>query len=172
MPPVPGAETDALLWLLAVLLVGVGVAGTFLPALPGAPVVLAGLVLAAWIDDFDRVGWFTLVVLGVLTLLSLGVDVAATALGAKRVGASKRAVLGAAVGTVVGFFFGFGLPGLLIGPFLGAVLGEYWARRDWRQANRVGLGTWLGIVLGAAAKLALVFAMVGIFVAAYYLPYL
>ncbi|MGH9360699.1 MAG: DUF456 family protein, partial [Thermoanaerobaculia bacterium] len=74
MPPVPGAETDALLWLLAVLLVGVGVAGTFLPALPGAPLVLAGLVVAAWVDDFERVGWFTLVVLGVLTLLSLGVD--------------------------------------------------------------------------------------------------
>lgn len=158
---------DTLLWFLAALLVAAGVAGTFLPVLPGSPLVLAGLILAAWVDDFTRVGWFTLSVLGLLTLLSLAVDVAATALGAKRVGASKRAVVGAALGTIVGLFFG--LPGLLAGPFLGAMLGEYWARKDWRQAQQVGLGTWLGIVVGTAAKLALVFAMVGLFAAAYFL---
>lgn len=173
MPPIPplpaGAEGDALLWLLAVVLVGAGVAGTVLPALPGAPLVLAGLVVAAWIDDFTRVGWLTLVVLGLLTLLTIAIDVGATALGAKRVGASKRAILGAAVGTVVGFFVGFGIPGLLIGPFVGALLGEYWARRDWRQAQKVGFGTWLGLLVAAVGKLAVVFAMLGLFAAAYYL---
>jgi uncharacterized protein YqgC (DUF456 family) len=170
VPPIPPeARGDALLWLLAFLLVGAGVVGTFLPALPGAPLVLAGLFLAASIDGFTRVGWLTLAVLGLLTLLSLAVDVGATALGAKRVGASKRAILGAAVGTVVGFFVGFGLPGLLIGPFVGAVLGEYWARRDWRQAHKVGFGTWFGLLLAAVGKLAIVFAMIGLFAASYYL---
>ncbi|MGH9363134.1 MAG: DUF456 domain-containing protein [Thermoanaerobaculia bacterium] len=164
----PGAsDPDALLWLAAFVLVALGVTGTVLPALPGAPLVLAGLVLAAWIDDFQKVGWLPLVFLGLLTLLSIGVDLAATALGAQRVGASKRAVLGAAVGTIAGLFFG--LPGLVIGPFAGAVAGEYWARRDWARAHKVGLATWLGLLLGAAAKLALVFAMVGVFLLAYYL---
>jgi len=71
------------------------------------------------------------------------------------------------VGALAGLFFG--LPGLILGPFLGAFLGEYLARRDWRQAGRVGFGTWLGMLLAAAGKLALIFTMVGIFLTAYVL---
>ena len=138
-----------------------------LPALPGAPLVFLGLLLAAWIDGFQRVGWLALTLLGVLTLLSLGVDLLATSLGAQRAGASRQAILGAALGTVVGLFFG--LPGILAGPFLGAVAGEYLARRDVAQAGRAGLGTWLGLVLGAAAKLALAFTMLALFLTAYLL---
>jgi len=157
----------AVWWLLAGILVLVGMAGTVLPALPGAPLVFLGLLLAAWIDGFQRVGWLALTLLGVLTLLSLGVDLLATSLGAQRAGASRQAILGAALGTVVGLFFG--LPGILAGPFLGAVAGEYLARRDVAQAGRAGLGTWLGLVLGAAAKLALAFTMLALFLTAYLL---
>jgi len=95
------------------------------------------------------------------------VDLLATSLGAQRAGASRQAILGAALGTVVGLFFG--LPGILAGPFLGAVAGEYLARRDVAQAGRAGLGTWLGLVLGAAAKLALAFTMLALFLTAYLL---
>ena len=91
----------------------------------------------------------------------------ATSMGAKRVGASWKAMLGAGIGTIVGLFFG--IPGLLLGPFVGAVLGEYIALRDWGQAGKVGFGTWLGLLFGTAAKIALSFAMVGIFVASYVL---
>jgi uncharacterized protein YqgC (DUF456 family) len=158
-------ETDAILMLLAVALVLVGVVGTVLPALPGAPLVFLGLLLAAWVDHFEKVGWFTLTVLAVLTALTFVVDFMAASLGAKRVGASWAALAGAALGMVVGLFFS--IPGLILGPFAGAVLGEYLARKDWAQARRVGLGTWLGMLLGIAGKLALIFTMVGIFVLAY-----
>ncbi len=156
-----------MVWVLAAMLVLVGIAGTVLPVLPGAPLVFLGLVLAAWIDGFQRVGWLTLALLAALTLASVGVDFVAMSLGAKRVGASRQAVIGAAIGTVAGLFFG--LPGILAGPFVGAAAGEYLARRDAIQAGRVGLGTWLGLALGAAAKLALAFAMLGLFVTAYIL---
>jgi uncharacterized protein YqgC (DUF456 family) len=159
-------EMSGLLWVLAVLLVLVGIAGTILPALPGTPLVFIGLLLAAWADGFQKVGWFPLAVIGGLTVLSLVVDFAATSLGAKRAGASWLAVAGAALGTIVGLFFG--LPGLLLGPFIGAVLGEYLARRDRDQAVKAGLGTWLGIVLGTAGKLALIFMMIGVFVFFYF----
>lgn len=159
-------EMSILLWALAVVLVLVGVAGTILPALPGTPLVLIGLVLAAWADGFQKVGWFPLAIIGVLTLLSLLVDFAATSLGAKRAGASWLAVAGAALGTIVGLFFG--LPGLILGPFVGAVLGEYLARRDRDQAVKAGIGTWIGIVLGTAGKLALIFMMIGVFVFFYF----
>jgi uncharacterized protein YqgC (DUF456 family) len=132
-----------------------------LPALPGAPLLFAGLLLAAWVEDFSYVGGGTLAVLGVLALLTYAVDFAASALGAKRFGASKRAVAGAAIGALVGIFFG--LPGILLGPFVGAMLGELSDRRGPRDAARAGVGATLGLALGAAAKLALAFSMLGIF---------
>ena len=156
---------DAALWVLALLLVLAGFAGAVLPAIPGAPLVFAGLLLAAWIDGFAKVGWVPLVLIGLLAALTFVVDLAASALGAKRVGASPLALLGAAVGTVAGLFFGF--VGVLAGPFVGAALGEFVARRDLRQAGRAGLATWLGILVGSAAKAALLLAMVGLFAVAW-----
>lgn len=156
-----------LLWVAAIALVLAGVAGTVLPALPGAPLVFVGLLIAAWIDHFQKVGWFTLTLLFLLMLLTFVIEIAAAGLGAKRVGASKLAVFGAAVGMITGLFFG--LPGLLLGPFLGAVVGEYLSRRNWAQASKVGIGTWIGLMLGTAGKIAVIFAMVGLFVTAYLL---
>ena len=153
------------LWVVAILLVLAGIAGSVLPALPGVPLVFVGLLLGAWIDHFQKVGWFTLVILGLLTLLSFAVDFLATSMGAKRVGASKWAIAGSALGTLAGLFFG--IPGLILGPFLGAVAGELLARRGQRQAVRSGLGAWIGLLVGTAGKLALIFAMVGIFLTAY-----
>ncbi len=152
-------------WVLAIALIVVGVIGTFLPLLPGAALVFGGMLLAAWIDDFQRVGWITLVILGVLTLLVFIVDFVAGLLGAKRVGASRLALIGATIGTIVGLFFG--LVGILVAPFVGAFVGEVIARGQVAPAARVGFGTWIGFVAGALAKFALVLAMVGVFVTSY-----
>jgi uncharacterized protein YqgC (DUF456 family) len=160
-----GAENVFL--LLGGALVVIGIIGTVMPALPGAPVVFVGLLIAAWAEGFQKVGWFTLAILAILTILSFVVDFFASAMGAKRVGASWAALFCAAAGAIVGLFFG--LPGFILGPFVGAVAGEYAARRNWRQASRVGLGTWIGMLLGIAGKLTLVFTMVGIFLTAYVL---
>lgn len=121
-PPERRFAVTALLWTVVVALVAVGIVGTVLPWLPGVPLVFGALLLAAWIDDFQRVSAFTVGVLAALTVVAVLVDLAASTLGAERVGASGRAVAGAALGTVVGAFFG--LPGLLLGPFLGAVIGD------------------------------------------------
>ena len=152
---------DVLLWLLAAVLVVAGLLGLILPALPGAPLLFAGLLVAAWVEGFSYVGSGTLAVLGALALLTYAVDFMASALGAKRFGASNRAVGGAAIGALVGIFFG--LPGILLGPFVGAVVGELTGRRGARDAARAGVGATVGLALGAAAKLALAFSMLGIF---------
>lgn len=157
---------EILPWLAAVLLILLGIAGTVLPALPGPPLVFAGLLVLAWIDDFTRVGAVTLTLLGLVTATAWLIDVVATSLGAKRAGASTLAVVGAACGTVVGLFGG--LPGLLIGPLAGASVGEYLSRRDACQAARAGVATWVGLLLAVVAKLALSFAMVAIFATAYF----
>ena len=157
---------ESLYYALAVILILVGIAGVILPALPGLPLVFLGMLLAAWAGDFQQIGWVTLVVLGLLTLLSVAVDFFATLVGAKREGASKKALWGAVLGTFVGIFFG---PiGLFAGPFVGALLGELWHGKEIGQATKVGLGTWLGIVLGIVLKLGVAFAMLGLFAFAWF----
>jgi uncharacterized protein YqgC (DUF456 family) len=152
------------LWILAFLLIVVGVVGTVLPALPGVVFVFAGVALAAWIDGFARIGAWTLGVLGVLTLIAWLVDFVSGYYGAKRAGASTQALVGAAIGTVAGVFTG--LVGLIFMPLAGAAIGEFLAQRDALRAGKVGVATWIGMLVGTVAKVAIVFLMVGIFAAA------
>ncbi|WP_374339867.1 DUF456 domain-containing protein [Methyloversatilis sp.] len=156
---------DILLWVIAALLVLVGLAGVVLPALPGIPLMFGGFLMMAWLDDFTRIGSVTLTMLGVLTVLAWLIDFAASVIGAQRVGASSLALVGAAVGTVLGLFAG--LIGLLFAPLAGAAIGEFIARRDALQAARVGVATWLGMLIAAVAKVAIAFMMLGIAVAAW-----
>ena len=151
-------------WTLSLLLILLGLAGTVLPALPGTLLVAGGIVLGAWIDDFSRVGWLSLSLVAVLALLAWVLDYVAGLLGAKRAGASREAIIGAALGTVVGLFMG--LIGILFMPLVGAALGEFLARRDQHQALRVGVSTWLGIMAGLIAKVVIAFMMIGVFIAA------
>ena len=148
-------------WTLAGVIIITGLVGTVVPVLPGIPIMLVGLVLAAWSTGFEPVGWGTIGVLAALTVLSVIVDFLAGALGAKRLGASQRAFWGATLGAVVGIFFG--LVGIVVGPFVGAVAAEMSAGRGPQQAGRSGYGVWLGMLLGTAAKLAIAFLMLGIF---------
>jgi hypothetical protein len=140
----------------------IGLAGIVLPALPGVILIFAGLALAAWAEGFQYIGAGTLTILGVLSLLAWSLDWLAGAVGARHFGASRHAIVGAMLGALVGLFFG--LPGILAGPFLGAVIGELIARRDLGQAGRAGIGAWLGLVLGVAAKLAISVTMIALYV--------
>lgn len=150
-----------ILWIVGIVLVIVGLAGTVLPALPGALLIVAGLVLAAWADGFTRVGIWTLVVIGLIGAASYLVDFAAAALGARKFGASPRAMIGAGLGTLLGLFLG--LPGIIIGPFLGAVIGELTMHRDMVKAGRAGVAAWIGFTIGMAVKVGIAFLMIGIF---------
>jgi uncharacterized protein YqgC (DUF456 family) len=152
------------LWILGVAMVAVGIAGVIFPALPGTVLIFAGLLVAAWAEGFNRVGGWTLAVIGVIGAASYFVDFVAAALGARHVGASPRAVTGAALGTLLGI--PFGLPGVLLGPLVGAVLGELSVHRQMARATGVGIAAWIGFLIGTAVKVALAFLMIAIFIAA------
>lgn len=155
-------EPQTLLMVLAAALALTGIAGMLLPALPGAPLVFAGIVLAAWAEDFAYVGVWWLLVFAVLTGLAMLADFVAGSIGARGFGATNRAAVGAAIGAVAGIFF---MPiGLFVGPFVGAMIGELTARRSVSQAGVAGLGATLGLLIGTAAKLALGLGMIGLFV--------
>ena len=151
-----------LLWILSAVLTLAGLLGLLLPLLPGAPLLFLGLLFGAWAENFQYVGVWTLLALAALAGLTYLVELAASVLGVKRYGGSRRAMIGAAVGGVVGLFFG--IPGILLGPLAGAVIGELSLQRTLDQAGRTGFGTVVGLAIGLAGKLAIGIAMVGMFV--------
>ncbi|OHX17067.1 DUF456 domain-containing protein [Chromobacterium sphagni] len=144
-------------YLLAVALMLAGLAGTVLPAIPGLPLLFGGMLLASWLDNFQHLGPISLTILAVLAALGLLIDFVAGLMGAKASGASRQALWGAFVGSLVGMFFG--VAGVILGPLLGAVIGEFIARKDAFQAGKVGIGTFIGFIVGAVAKVACAFAM-------------
>jgi len=152
---------DIALYVLAALLMLGGLAGSVLPVLPGIPMVFGGVWLAAAVDGYRHLGLWWLLVIGAIGAVGVIVDFVAGTLGAKRVGASPRALWGAAIGTLVGLFLG--IPGLLFGPFIGAVLGELASGTSVLRSAHVGVGTWLGLLFGTLLKLVLSFLMVGLF---------
>jgi uncharacterized protein YqgC (DUF456 family) len=148
------------LYTLGGLALATGLAGLVLPLLPGAPLMLVGVLLVAWAGHFTAVGWGTVAGAVVLTGMMIAVEWAAGALGARAFGASRWAMLGAAVGAVVGLFFG--LPGILLGPVVGGIAFEYWKDPDFERAFKAGAGVFVGFVVGSAVKVALGFALVGL----------
>ena len=155
-------EMNLLLWIVAAILVLIGFAGLVLPALPGIALIFCGLVVAAWAEQFAYVGWKTITFFGLLTLFAGLIDLLAGVLGAKKFGASRYALIGAAIGAFCGLFFG--IAGIVAGPFLGALFGELIARRDLKDAGIAAFGTWIGLVAGSAVKIAIAFTMLGLFV--------
>mgnify|MGYP006307687357 CR=1 FL=1 len=154
-------------WVLAWLLVVVGLAGSLLPALPGTPLILAGLVLMAWLNGFARVGFGTLAWLTALTVLSIIVDFLATAEGARRFGAGRAAIVGATLGLLVGLFFG--LIGMLLGPFVGAVIGHRLGEAGFDASVRAGVGASIGVLVGTVAKVVISVIMLAWFALAWWL---
>ncbi len=154
-------------WIVAVLLVLIGMAGTVLPALPGVPIILGGLLLIAWMDGFVAVSLNTMLWLGMLALLSVVIDFLATAEGARRFGAGRLAILGATLGLLIGLFFG--LPGILFGPFLGAVAGHLMGKANLDDSMRAGVGASIGVVIGTASKVVIGVIMLVWFTLAWWL---
>lgn len=157
---------DLLLYVIATALIGVGLVGTIVPALPGIPLIFGGIWLIAGTDRYHHLGLWWLLGIAVVGAVGMTMDLLAGALGAKRVGASGQAVSGALLGTVVGVFFG--LAGLLLGPFVGAVLGELAAGNSLLRSAHVGVSAWLGLICGTIMKLVSSLTMVGFFCAGWW----
>ena len=155
-------EMTLLLWMLAAILVIIGFAGLVLPALPGIILIFFGLVVAAWAVHFVYVGWKSITVLALLALFGGLIDLLSGVLGAKKFGAGRYALIGAAIGAVCGMFFG--IPGIVTGPFFGALFGELIARRPLKDAGIAAIGTWIGLLVGSVVKIAIAFTMLGLFI--------
>lgn len=159
----------SVLVILAIVLLLIGLLGTFMPALPGLPLMFGGAWLLALSSDYQIMGTGTLITLAILTALGCGMDYMAGVLGAKHSGASRKAIWGAFIGAIIGMFFA--LPGMILGPLIGAAIGEFIARRNLVAAGKVGFATLIGLVLGVVAKIGCAFAIL-ITITVMYLYYL
>ena len=136
--------------LVTVVVMMMGVLGSLIPVLPGIPVVFVAALIHRMIFGAAGASTPVLIVMGGLMLLSMALDALGTLLGARKLGATWRGMLGASIGAVVGLFF---LPfGLIFGPFIGAVVGELAGGREGNKAFKAGAGAVLGLFLGALGK--------------------
>ncbi len=155
---------EIVLYVLGAAALVAGIAGVVLPAIPGSALLVAGAVLVAWAEGFTRVSGWTVAACVAIGVAIWVVDLAAGILGAKAFGASRWAVLGAALGLLVGMFLG--LPGIVLGPAVGAIVLEYVRNPNFERALKAGVGAFLGFVLGSAVKVSLAFVLVGVLVLA------
>jgi hypothetical protein len=148
--------------VVALLLMLGGLAGSILPGLPGPPLVLLTAIgHRLYFGDASMGNWGLVFLAGLMTL-SIALDYLAGLLGAKKMGATWRGVVGAALGALVGIFLG---PlGILAGPFVGATVLELAGGREFQESARAGAGAAIGMVLGAVGKVACCVAMIGLFV--------
>jgi uncharacterized protein YqgC (DUF456 family) len=154
-------DQSVILWIIGAICTVAGLAGLLLPIVPGAPLLFLGLLLGAWAEEFRYIGVGTLLILAGMAALTYVVEFAASILGVKKYGGSRRAMAGAVLGGIAGLFLG--IPGILFGPFVGAVIGELSLQRSLDQAGRAGFGTVVGLAIGVAGKLAIGIAMIGLF---------
>ncbi len=154
-------ETFWITFTVAVMLAGL--AGTFLPMLPGVPLIYACLIFYGFVSGWKAYGLVTVIVWGVVTGVTVLIDLYAGSVGAKRYGASRYGFWGAVLGAVFGAVVA-GLPGIIIGPIIGAVAGELLAGRSYREAWLSGWGTFIGFLSGSLVKIIVASLMIGTFI--------
>ncbi len=149
-------------WLLAIVVMAVGLIGSVLPVVPGSTIILLAAVGHRFLvgPEFGMSWWALALLLG-LTIASYLLDFAASYVGAKYFGATRWGVIGALLGIVVGIFTGFVT--LLVAPLLGAIAGELIGGARLVSAGRAGWGALLGNLGGMIGKLAISLAMVALF---------
>jgi len=150
-----------MLWLVVIALMLVGLAGTVIPFLPGTPLIFLAVLIYAVATDWTPIGPGGLIFIGLLAALGYVVPHLAVAIGARRGGGSRWAVGGAVIGGFVGIFMG--VPGVLLGPLVGAIVGELLHSGNLIASVQTGFSTFLGMVAGAVANIALAVMMIALF---------
>ncbi|MDB4291871.1 DUF456 domain-containing protein [Maribacter sp.] len=153
---------DIALLIIGLLLIFVGILGSFLPVLPGPPIGWVGLLLLhltkAVPDD-----WTFLGITAVVALLVFAMDYIIPAIGTKKFGGSKYGMIGTTVGLIVGLLAP--IPGgIIIGPFVGAFIGELINNADKKSAAKAAFGSFLGFLTGTFLKFVTAIIFAGLFI--------
>jgi uncharacterized protein len=158
--------------LLAIMLVLVCVVswGANLIALPGNWAAVAALALYSWLAPAEgrfAIGIGAVIAAFACSLLGEVVEFLASAVGASRAGASRRATVYAVIGSMVGAMLGavVGVPVPVVGSVLAAILfgglgatagamyGEWTNGKPWRESWTIGHAAFWGRTTGTIGKM-------------------
>ncbi len=153
----------ALLLLVSVVALLPGLAGVLLPILPGLPYMFGITVVFGFIDQFSHLTGRELLILGILTLISVGVDYGSGVLGAKLGGASQKAMGWGLLGMLVGMIL---LPpfGGILGLFVGVMAAEIKNSHNQHRAIKAATGTLIGTFAGMTINVILALIFILLFV--------
>ena len=147
-------------WAVTSCFLLIGLAGCFIPVIPGHLVILAAAIFHRLVFPGNSgVEWWTFVVLGVLLIGSQVFEFLSGAAGSRWFGGTKWGAGGAFVGGIVGMFF---MPfGLLLGPLIGAYAFEAWfAKQETKPAVVSGVGSAVGTLASLVVKVIVGVAMI------------
>ncbi len=155
---------EIILFISALLIMIVGLLGVILPVVPGVPMIFGTALVYAILTDYADINSKTIILFGVLTIVSLILDWVATAFGVKKMGGSYAGIIGAFLGMIAGLFLpGVGIIGFIIGAFVGAFLFELLINKEAKKALKAGFGSFIGFMAGGLIKFVIGAAMIGIF---------
>lgn len=141
---------DIVLCLLGLLLMLLGIAGSFLPVIPGPLTSWFGFLAIYFVEGINMSKSFLLITLGIAVFILI-LDYVIPAMGAKSFGGSKLGMIGTTVGLVIGLFSPIPF-GVIIGPFIGALIGELMNQNDMKIASRAAFGSFLGFLASTFLK--------------------
>lgn len=151
-----------IIFLVALILMILGIVGSFLPVLPGPVLSFAGL-LVYYIFQEDKLITFGGVLffgLGMLILVLL--DYVLPLVGVKFLGASKKGQWGAVIGALLGIIF-FPPLGIFLGALLGAIIGEIYHGKEFPEAIKAALGVIAGSVVAMILQVIFSLSVMGYF---------
>jgi len=129
-----------------------GLAGVFLPVLPGVPLVFAGTLIYAWSTGFQVITVGNLIFFAVLTVIAVTVDYAGGLITARKYGSSKYGLIGGVLGGALGLIL-LGIPGLIAGQLTGVILGELYLGKQLKESFTSGFAMFVGYILGSTVKI-------------------
>jgi uncharacterized protein len=157
-----------IIFLVALVLMIMGIIGSVLPIVPGPVLSFSGLVVYYIFqeDEILTLGSIIFFALGMLLLIIL--DYALPLLGVKFLGASKKGQWGAIVGALLGIIF-FPPLGIFLGALLGAIIGEVYQGRELPEAMKAAMGVVMGSVVAIIFQVAFSLSALGYFLFKIYL---
>lgn len=141
--------------IAAFALLIVGVVGSVVPQMPGAPFSIAGVLVYWWGTGFEEPGLLLLVVLLVVGVGTLAIDWLGGAVAAKVGGASTTTAVIAGIAGILLFIGGLGPIGMILGITLTVFLVEYYRQQDARAGAKAAFVTTLGILSSAVMQVVL-----------------
>jgi len=153
---------EILMFIAALIIMAVGLAGVILPILPGVPLIFTAAALYGILTGFEEISFNLLLIFAGLTVISLVFDYFANYFSVKKMGGGTAGAIGAVIGLLIGIFVHW--LAIILFPFLFAVAFELIAGTRGDKALKAGTGAFIGLLFGGLFRFIIGCVMIGIFV--------